>query len=52
MSFFDKEAEKAKSLENVKPVNKIMENIIKRVKDENHRTPTGYSRMHHRHSRT
>ena len=34
-------------------LNKIMQDIINRVqKEKNHRTPTGYSRMHHRHSRT
>ena len=39
----------------VKPVNDIMKDIIERVrkdKGDNHRTATGYSRMHHRHSRT
>jgi hypothetical protein len=36
----------------VKRINKILEDIFKRVKDDNHRTPTGYSRMHHRHSRS
>ncbi len=33
-------------------LNKIMQDILRRVKDNNHRTPTGYSRMHHRHSRS
>lgn len=33
-------------------LNEILRDIFKRVKDNNHRTPTGYSRMHHRHAKS
>lgn len=35
----------------LKPTNEILRNIAKRVQSERNTLHTGYSRMHHRHSR-